>query len=176
MKQEELKKLLYELRSLPSETEWVEFKKAATNFHFNDIGKYFSALSKTIVSLDRIQKREKLDKEEYKKLKKQGLVEGRYPSIFVVSKIAAITGDKSRYIKNRAFDKQHYKKMIIELIKKFGSTNRKDIDDLLWSKLSDVLNEKQKKIKINNLLSEMVHKDRTIKNEGSDKKPKWVLR
>jgi len=130
---------------------------------------------KTIIFLDKVQKGEKLDREDYKKLKKQRLVEGRYPSIFVVSKIAAITGDKSRYIKHRAFDKQHYKKMVVELIKKFGSSNRKDIDNLLWSKLSDVLNERQKKIKINNLLNEMANKDRTIKNEGSDRKPKWVM-
>ena len=43
--QDELKKLLTELRALPSETEWVEFKEAKNTFHFNDIGKYFSALS-----------------------------------------------------------------------------------------------------------------------------------
>lgn len=130
---------------------------------------------KTIICLDRVQKKEIVDKESCKKLKKQGLVEGRYPSIFVVSKIAAITGNKSRYIKHRAFDKQYYKKMVIELIKKFGSASRKDMDDLLWSKLSDVLNEKQKKTKISNLISEMAHKDRLIENEGSCKKPKWIL-
>jgi ATP-dependent DNA helicase RecG len=39
MTQEKLKELLNKLRSLPSETEWMEFKKAATSFHFNDIGK-----------------------------------------------------------------------------------------------------------------------------------------
>jgi ATP-dependent DNA helicase RecG len=39
-----------------------------------------------------------------------------------------------------------------------------------------VLNERQKKIKINNLLNEMANRDRTIKNEGSDRKPKWVIR
>lgn len=131
---------------------------------------------KTIISLDRVQKKEKIDREEYRKLKKQGLVEGRYPSIFVVSKIAAITEDKTRYIKHRAFDKEHYKKMIIELIKKFGSASRKDIDDLLWSKLSDMLSEKQKKKRIDNLIYEMAHKDESIKNLSSDKKPKWVLK
>lgn len=131
---------------------------------------------KTIICLDKVQKKEKLNKEEYKKLKKHGLVQGRYPSIFVVSKIAAITDDKSRYIKHRAFDKQYYKGMVIKFIKKFGSASRKDIDDLLWTKLSDVLNEKQKKIKINNLLNEMANKDRIIKNDGSYRKPKWVLR
>lgn len=130
---------------------------------------------KTVISLDRIQKKEKLDREEYKRLKKKGLAEGRFPSIFVAPKIAAITSDKARYIRHRAFDKEYYKKMVIELIKKFGPASRKEIDDLLWSKLSDMLTEKQKKIKINNLLNEMANKDMTIKNAGSDRKPKWIL-
>jgi ATP-dependent DNA helicase RecG len=45
MKQDELKKLLTEFLQLPKETEWIEFKLAERNFHFNDLGKYFSALS-----------------------------------------------------------------------------------------------------------------------------------
>jgi hypothetical protein len=42
--------------------------------------------------------------------------------------------------------------------------------------LSDVLNEKQKKIKINNLLNEMANRDKIIKNDGSRGILKWVLR
>jgi ATP-dependent DNA helicase RecG len=34
-----------ELIDLPAETEWVEFKEAKNNFDFDDLGKYFSALS-----------------------------------------------------------------------------------------------------------------------------------
>ncbi|MCU0646098.1 MAG: ATP-binding protein [bacterium] len=45
MKQTELKNLLYELIHLTKETEWLEFKLAERNFHFDDLGKYFSALS-----------------------------------------------------------------------------------------------------------------------------------
>ena len=44
MNVEELKALLEELRSLPSETEWIEFKKARINFDSRKLGKYFSAL------------------------------------------------------------------------------------------------------------------------------------
>jgi len=130
---------------------------------------------RTIMALDKVQKKEKIDKELYKKLKKEGLVEGRYPSIYVVSKIAEATGDKAIYIKHRAFDKEFYKKLIIDLLKKFGSASRKEIDDLLMNKLSDVLTYKQKKKKIGNLLYEMAYKDKTIQNTGSDRKPSWVL-
>ncbi|MFA5213282.1 MAG: ATP-binding protein, partial [Methanoregula sp.] len=38
-------KVLYELMSLPTETEWVEFKEAQTTFDFEQIGRYVSALS-----------------------------------------------------------------------------------------------------------------------------------
>lgn len=41
---EELKIILNKLMSLPAETEWLEFKEAKTNYDFNKLGKYFSAL------------------------------------------------------------------------------------------------------------------------------------
>ncbi len=44
MTKETLIQKLNELRSLPAETEVVEFKQAKDNFHFDKIGKYFSAL------------------------------------------------------------------------------------------------------------------------------------
>lgn len=130
---------------------------------------------KTTILLDKVQKRQQISREAYSLLRKNRLVEGRYPNIFVAAKIAAITGDKSSYIKNRPIDKVYYKKMVIDFIKEFGSASRKDIDNLLMSKLPDILNEIQKKNKINNLLSEMSQKDRSIRNSGSDKKSCWVL-
>lgn len=51
---------------------------------------------------------------------------------------------------------------------------RSDIDDLLWKKLPDWMNDKQKKVKINNLLSEL-RQNNEIENKGSLKKSKWVL-
>jgi ATP-dependent DNA helicase RecG len=45
MKPEDLEEKLTELRALPAETEWVEFKEAKSNFDSDDLGKYFSSLS-----------------------------------------------------------------------------------------------------------------------------------
>lgn len=45
MTAQELQKVLLELRSLPGETEVVEFKEATNGYDFNKLGKYFSALS-----------------------------------------------------------------------------------------------------------------------------------
>lgn len=36
---------LTELLALPAETEWVEFKEAKNDYHFDRLGEYFSALS-----------------------------------------------------------------------------------------------------------------------------------
>ena len=130
---------------------------------------------KTVICLDKVQKKIKLSKDEHKLLKTQKLVEGRYPNLFVTAKIAAITGDKSTYIKQRAFDDQHYKEMIIAFIEKYGSASRKEIDELLISKLSDTLDERQKLNKVRNLLYAMSKRDNVIKNIVLGNKSKWIL-
>jgi len=61
---------------------------------------------KTVMYLDKVQKKEKLSEKENKILKKQKLIEVRYPNIFVSSNVAVATGEKATYIKNRAFDKK----------------------------------------------------------------------
>jgi ATP-dependent DNA helicase RecG len=48
------------------------------------------------------------------------------------------------------------------------------VDELLWNKLPEWMDEKQKKIKITNLLAELRSIGK-IRNDGSDTKPKWVL-
>ena len=108
-------------------------------------------------------------------LKAQKLVEGRAPNLFVASSIAAVTGDKSTYIKNRAFDDGYYKEMVLAYLKEYGAASRGEVDVLLLDKLSDALDAKQKKNKVRNLLYAMSKKDLTIINIGTVKQPKWVL-
>ena len=129
----------------------------------------------TVVALDKVQKRKPLTPEELRHLRRLKLVKGRAPNVFVASKIAAITGDKAQYIRNRAFDTQHYKQMILDFIHEFGSATRKDVDDLLKGKLSDVLTPEQQAVRIKNLLGIMAQRDKTIVNSGSKKLPRWVL-
>ncbi len=129
----------------------------------------------TVILLDRVQKGTKLTKNEHAKLKKLGLVEGRYPNLFVSSEIAVAAERKAVYIKNRPFDDKYYKELIVSFIKKYGSASRSEIDELLANKLSDALDEKQKRTKVSNLLKSMSRQDETIINVGSRKIPKWVL-
>jgi ATP-dependent DNA helicase RecG len=56
--------------------------------------------------------------------------------------------------------------MIIEYLRKFREADRKTIDDLLLDKVSDALNETQKRQYIKDLLQEM-RKAGTIRTVGS---------
>lgn len=127
-----------------------------------------------IIMLDKVQKKKSLTVSEEKHLKDKKLVEGRRPNYYIGIKVAQAIGQKASYSKNKAFDKSYYLDLIEKSIREHGSVERSDVNDLLWNKLPEWMNEKQKKIKINNLLSEMRKKSR-IKNEGTDTKPKWVL-
>ena len=127
-----------------------------------------------IIMLDKVQKKQPLNDFEEKYLKTKNLIEGRKPNCFIGLKVAQKTGQKATYSKNRAFDKSYYLDLIEKAIKEHVSLDRKDVDELLWKKLPDWMDDKQRKIKINHLLSELRRKQ-IIRNEGSDSKPKWVL-
>lgn len=112
--------------------------------HTKMLIKYTDLDLETVISLDKVQKRIKVSQDESKKLREMKPVEGRYPNLYVAAEIAAITGDKKTYIKNRAFDNKHYKELVISFIRQYGATSRKAIDNLLLDKLSDALDEVQK--------------------------------
>ncbi|MFZ3089773.1 MAG: ATP-binding protein [Nitrospirota bacterium] len=127
-----------------------------------------------IIMLDKVQKKKKLTQAEEKHLRNRKLIEGRKPNYFISAKVAQQIGQKAAYTKNRPFDKTYYLDLIEKAIREHGYVERNDVDELLWKKLPDWMNDKQKKIKINNLLSELRRKNR-IRNNGNDAKPKWVL-
>jgi len=129
----------------------------------------------TIMLLDRVQKRHPISRDEHRQLKKAVLVEGRYPHLIVAAKVAAATGDKARYIRERGFNTRYYQDMIVDLIKEHQPVTREDIDGLLLDKLPEVLTEEQKLKKIHNLLFELGGRQGRIRNAGSRRYPQWVL-
>jgi ATP-dependent DNA helicase RecG len=128
-----------------------------------------------VIALDKVQKRKPLTDEEFSLLKAKKLVEGRRPNLFVSAEIAAATETKEEYIKKRAFDKEHYKKMILAYLKQYGRATTLEIQKLLLDKISDALTQAQKRIRIKNLLHEMVKQDQTILFEGAKRTGNWVL-
>jgi ATP-dependent DNA helicase RecG len=127
-----------------------------------------------VMLLDRVQKHLEIPDHAAALLKKEKLIEGRKPNYFVGLKIAQTTGQKAAYSKNKALNKQYYLDFIMESIKQHGSLTRKDIDELLWEKLPDILNDEQKKNKIGNLITELRQKGK-IANVGVAANSKWVL-
>lgn len=107
-------------------------------------------------------------------LRKQRLIEGRTPNYFVSASIAQAIGQKASYSKNKAFEKSYYLDLIIKSITEHDFLERSDVDELLWNKLPEWMDDKQRKSKITNLLTEL-RKDNKVKNEGNDTKSKWVL-
>ncbi|MEZ7674041.1 putative DNA binding domain-containing protein [Prevotella sp. 20925_1_30] len=127
-----------------------------------------------IILLDKVQKQKLISDEQVSYLRKKKLIEGRKPHFYLVHKIVSKTKDivlKSQYIKNRSFDDEYFMNMIIEYLKRFGKASRKDINDLLKNKLSDVLNNSQKTNKIDYLLKKL-KKSNVIK---VDEKRFWIL-
>ncbi len=133
---------------------------------------------KTVIALDRVQKKRshELLPGILKELKAANLIEGRKPHYFVSTKIAQITDKKAEYTRFKAFDKKYYQDLVLNFLRQHGQANRHDIDELLINKLPDFMNERQKRIKINNILSEMSHKMGLIKNAGSRFRPIWTRR
>ena len=130
---------------------------------------------RTIILLDKVQKKVPLFVNEIRKLRKLRLIEGRATNLYVTARLADTTVDKATYIRNRSFDDAHYKKLILSYIKNYKKASRHEIDSLLLDKLSDVLSQKQKKDKIKNLLYQMAHRDKSIINTGAKKTPCWEL-
>lgn len=125
-----------------------------------------------IMMLDKVQKKQLLTDFEEKHLKNKKLIEGRKPNYFVGLKIAQKTGQKAVYSKNKAFDKSYYLDLIEKAVKEHGSLYRKDVDELLWKKLPDWMNDQQRKNKIKNLLSELKREGK-IMNMGTKKESIW---
>lgn len=129
-----------------------------------------------VVLLDNVQKKLAITDETALILKKEKLIEGRKPNYYIAASVAAITNDKASYIKNKAFDKPYYKKLIIQFLTEYKQATRTELNDLLMEKLSNVLSEDQKRTRISNILYDMSKKENVIKNNSKSKtNPIWVL-
>ncbi len=122
-----------------------------------------------------MQKGETISKEEIKFLRKLGIIEGKATNLYVSAKIAEMVDEKAKYIQNKGFDDEHYKKLIISYLKKFGSAKKKDFIELLFNKLPDVLDEKQKYNKIRNLLTALKKQNIIDTDSENQRIANWIL-
>ena len=127
-----------------------------------------------ILCLDRIQKKLPVPVAIIRHLRRCGLIEGRKPNIHVSAVVARATASKAEYILTRAQDDAFYVRLITDYLTQFGNATREEIDKLLTVKLSEALDEEQKKNKIANLLTNM-RRSGLIKNISSRTAPQWIL-
>jgi ATP-dependent DNA helicase RecG len=123
----------------------------------------------TVFLLDRVQKKLPLEKEQYKTLKKLGLVEGKIPNVYVSATISEIIDERAQYTRNKAMDDKYYMDLIITYLKQWGSGKKSDFVGLLSDKLPDMLDKKQKAHKVRYFLTVM-HINGTIERTTKNKR------
>lgn len=127
----------------------------------------------TVFLLDRVQKGLSISKDSIFHLRKLKLVEGRSSNLFLSASVSKSIEDEAQYIKNKGFNDQYYKDMIINYLEEFKIAKKKNIRVLLWDKLPDILDDKQKERKIGNLLASL-KKEKLIKTMGNNR-TSWIL-
>lgn len=124
--------------------------------------------------LDKVQKKETISKENFRILKKQGLIEGRYPNLFVAFKVADIVGQKADYIRNKGLDDDICKQLIVKALESMGEASKHELMDVLDKALPDVLSENQKSKKASNLL-QILKNEKIIATKGKNRYAKWYI-
>ena len=127
-----------------------------------------------VIALDKVQKGYSITPEDRTVLRKKKLIEGRHPNLYVSESVAAEIGTRADYIRKRSFDRAYFKDMIVAYLQTYHEAERANIEDLLLDKVSDALNENQKRRFIKDLLQEM-RIEGTIMTIGKTRSAKWVL-
>ena len=129
----------------------------------------------TVYLLDRVQKGENISRMEAAALRKLGLIEGKIPKLFISATVAEALDQKAQYIKNKGFDDQYYKQLIIDYLNKWGKGRKSDFDKLLFDKLPDSLTAVQKNTKIRNLLASLRMGGIIETDSENHQRSNWVL-
>ena len=129
----------------------------------------------TVFLLDKVQKKEVISKESYLKLKKQELVEGRYPHIYVSYKVANIVGQQTDYVKNKGLSNDVYKQIIINALETMERASVTELKEILLGALPAVLNDRQQSKKVSNILQAM-KREGIVDVEGTGHAARWYLK
>ena len=131
----------------------------------------------TVYLIDKIQKGEEasLPKEAIQYLRKHHLIEGRSGSLFLSAEVSKNIKAEAQYIKNKGFNDQYYKDLIIEYLRTYHQASKEDLRSLLWDKLPDIKTPKQREDKIHNLLSSLRQQGLIKRTSPSRQKGMWIL-
>ncbi len=130
----------------------------------------------TVFLLDRVQKGLSIEKEDVDRLRALKLVEGRITSLYLSASAAKSIDESTNYIKNKGFDDKYYKDLIVEYLKQYKKAKKKDIRELLWDKLPNVLSDAQKENKIRNMLTALRKQGIIDTDSENQQKSNWILK
>lgn len=128
---------------------------------------------KTVFLLDQVQKRKTISKDDYKVLKKSGLVEGRYPALYVSYKVAEAVGDKAGYVRNKGLEEKILKELIVSALQN-GPLKKAEIFEATKHAFPDILKKEKQYKKLSNLLQEM-KRTGTVDVRGYAVHAEWFL-
>ena len=123
------------------------------------------------VLLDQVQKGKPISDNAIKKLRKEGLIEGRKPHLYVSKQIAKATNTQVEYTLKKGFNDAECQEWILKALKDHKVLSRKQINELLWNKLPVDYTDTQRVNKIGNLIMK-------LKRQGvikTDEKRLWHL-
>lgn len=129
----------------------------------------------TVFLLDKVQKKEVISKESYWRLKKQELVEGRYPHIYVSYKVANIVGQQTDYVRNRGLSNDVYKQILINALETMEKASVTELKQILLGALPAVLDDKQQSKKVSNILQAM-KREGIAEVDGTGHAARWYLK
>ncbi len=130
----------------------------------------------TVFLLDKIQKKEAISPEDYRRLKKAGLAEGRYPNIYVSYRIAEAVGQPETYIRNSGLEDEKCKMLIKMALEKGGEMKQRDLLAVVDDVLPKIMSKSQKSKRVSNLLQIMKNRDGTIDSRGKTSNVTWFLK
>ena len=123
------------------------------------------------VLLDQVQKGKPINDNAIKKLRKEGLIEGRKPHLYVSKQVAKATNTQVEYTLRKGFNGAECQEWILKALKDHKVLSRKQINELLWNKLPVDYTDTQRVNKIGNLIMK-------LKRQGvikTDEKRSWHL-
>lgn len=126
----------------------------------------------TIFLLDQVQKNAVISKEDADCLKGKGLIEGRYPNVYVTYRIAKEVGENASYVRHKGLEDEVCMQLIMQTLK-YGQAKKGEIYYNIEHALPGLTKEKKTK-KLANLLQRM-RREGLIDCEGKTQAAEWFI-
>ena len=129
----------------------------------------------TVFLLDRVKKKLPLDSEDFRELKRLGLIQGKIDNAYVTVQVNDSRGEQGQNTNNTVMCDKYYMDMIINYLQRHGSGTKADIIMMLRDILPGTLDEKRTENKAKYYLTTLRQKGIIQHENGSKRTGVWVL-